>query len=263
MTQTTDARSRPASYVYGIVPAGVRLRLTRRGVGEAGELRTVSTERAAAIVSTVAEVPVPATRANLMAHSDVLQEAVEASTVLPMRFGFVMASDEAVHDDLLVAREPELERLLANMGDRVEMSLKVYYLEDPLLASIVTEDPTIAELRETTRRLPPEAGYYHRIRLGELIVAAIESRRRRDSSHVLERLGPLAVETVTETDLPERTVLKASLLIERRDVPAFQRLVADLARELCESMQFTCVGPLPPYNFVRFASAAAAPVATR
>ena len=259
----TDVRSPPATYVYGIVPVGAPLRLTKRGVGEQGKLRIVQSGRTAAIVSTADSVPVSTTRANLMAHSDVLQEAVEATTVLPMRFGFVMPSDEAVHDDLLVAREAELERLLEDMDDRVEMSLKVYYLEEPLLARIVAEDPAIAELRETTQRLPDEAGYYHRIRLGELVVAAIERRRLRDSAHILQRLGLLAVDTVTATELPERAVLKASLLVERRDVSAFQQEVSELAEELAETMQFASVGPLPPYNFVRFGSSAEPATTTR
>lgn len=259
----TDVHSAPATYVYGIVPADAQLRLASRGVGNRGELRTVRSERAAAIVSTVDSVPLPTTRANLMAHSDVLQEAVETSTVLPMRFGFVMSSDEAVHDDLLVARAAEIERLLDGMADRVEINVKVYYLEEPLLARIVAEDAAIAELRETAQRLPDEAGYYHRIRLGELTLAAIESRRRRDSAHVLERLGPLAADTATATELPERAVLKASFLVERRNVPAFQEAVSTLAEELSETMQFTLVGPVPPYNFVRFGSPADAAVATR
>jgi hypothetical protein len=259
MSQASRSRS---SYVYGIVPSGDVPSFEQRGVGEAGELRTVASGRIAAIVSTISAVPVRASRANLMAHSDVLQEAIATSTVLPMQFGFVMASDDAVREELLEPRQAELEGLLEDMAGRVEMGVKAYYLEDALLRGIVTENRTIAEIREATRRLPGDAGYYQRIRLGELIVSAITTKREHDASHLLRRLHALAVKRVTETEIPERMVLKAWFLVERGRVRAFQRLVAELAEENSHSMQLTCLGPLPPYNFVRLAPAGKAAVAT-
>jgi Gas vesicle synthesis protein GvpL/GvpF len=244
----------PSSYVYGIVPGDAPPAPSRGGVAEADELRTVAFERVAAIVSTVPTVPVKGTRANLMAHSDVLQEAVQASTVLPMRFGFVMADDDAVREQLLKPRHDELEGLLQKMAGRVEMGVKAYYLEDALLTSILSENRDIADLREATRKLPGEAGYYQRIRLGELIVSAIDRRRRRDSAQILRRLDELAVDHVLQEEIPERMVLKASVLVERQRAPALQQLIAELAEQHGRWMQFTCVGPLPPYSFVQLAA---------
>jgi hypothetical protein len=246
----SQASRSSSSYVYGIVPSDALPKLTRRGVADADDVRTVAVEGVAAIVSDLASAPVRASRANLMAHSDVLQEAIQASTVLPMRFGFVMANDDAVREELLRARFNELERLLREMAGRVELSVKAYYLEDALLTSILKENRAIADLRDATRRLPGDAGYYQRIRLGELIASGVEHRGRLDSAQILLRLDQLAVESVPETEIPERMVLKASFLVARERVPALQRLVAELADQYSGSLHFTCLGPLPPYSFV-------------
>src|SRR5919108_4280719 len=253
----TEPSGSPATDVYGIVPSEATATPSGPGV-EGGKLRTVACGPVAAIVSSVSTHPVGARPGNLRAHSDVLQEAIQGSTPLPMRFGFVMDDDDAVRLQLLEARRPELESLLEEMSGRVEMSVKVYFLEDALLRSIVKENRAIAELREATRRLPGHAGYYKRIELGELILEAIERRRRNDASRIHARLDQVAIESVSESDVPDRMVLKAALLVERQRIPALRECVAKLAEERADSMQFTCVGPLPPYSFVEFAPRAQA-----
>ena len=46
-----------------------------------------------------------------------------------------------------------------------------------MLREILEGDPEIAGLREKIRSLPEDATYYHRVRLGELVVQALEDRR--------------------------------------------------------------------------------------
>jgi hypothetical protein len=251
-----------ATYVYAVVPSDARPNVTQRGVDEADRVRTIVSGPVAALVSDVKAVPVPAERANLVAHSDVLQDAVQTSTVLPMRFGIVMPSDDAVRDDLLDARRAELEHLLSEVAGRAEMSVKAYYVEDALLASILTENPSIAQLRDETRRLPGDGGYYQRIRLGERIASAIDNRRARDSHQILDQLAPLAVRSVRDTPTAEQMLLKASFLVARDRIPEFRRLVGSLAERASPLIHFTCLGPLPPYSFVRFDAGSRALAAT-
>ena len=247
--------SRP-TYVYGVVRSASIPELERQGLDGAA-VRTVAFEHVAALVRTSESVPVKATRASLLAHTEVLQHAMEHSTVLPIRFGFVMDDDDAVRD-FLHERYTELHDLLVKFDGRVELNVKAYYVEEALLREIVSENAAIADLREVTRKLPGDAGYYQRIRLGEMIAAAMRAKRVEDAALIVGRLGRLAVSSEQEADVPERTVLKAAFLVERHRAPAFQDAVAQLASELSARMQFKCVGPLPPYSFVSFSPAAEA-----
>jgi hypothetical protein len=236
------------TYVYGIT-FDADPRLPERGVAGAA-VRTLDGEGLCALVATIADEPVEANRANLMAHTEVLQEVLRAGDVVPMRFGIVLADDAAVRSELLERRRDDVRALLDEVEGRVELSLSAYYVEDAVLAEIVTTTPAIARLRESIRSLPDAATYYERIRLGEMVAAELRRRRAADAALLRERLAPLAVATQEGEDLPERTVLRASFLVPREDVQKFRDEVDALAGESAERMTLKLVGPLPPFSFV-------------
>ena len=240
-----------STYVYAI---------TRRsdvpvadGLGRA-PTRTVESDEITAIVSSMHELPVKPTRANLAAHHEVIDRAAGHATVLPMRFGFVMTNDDAVANELLGRHRDELLEQLARFDGHVELGLKVYYREDSLLRDVVREDQAITRLRELTQRLSPQAGYYQRIRLGELVVEAIDRRCREHASQLWRALEPLASAVVSDDERLDRVVLKAAFLVERVRVPEFEQRVEALARRNPDALHFKLVGPVPPYSFVNLAS---------
>ena len=150
----------------------------------------------------------------------------------------------------LAARRDELAGLLGEVEGRGEHRLTAYYDQDLVLAEIVADDPEVARLRKETQGVSPDAGYYMRIRLGELVLEAMRRKRTHDEAHVLDRLRPLAGAFTRQEELPEAVVLKASFLVERGREEEFDRAVQELAREADGRMRFKRVGPLPPYSFV-------------
>ena len=244
-------QSAHGTYVYGVVRPTHVGRISTVGVGEpGGDVEAVVFEDIAALVSRPPAVPVKASRRNLMTHSRVLQEAMERSTVLPIRFGVVMPSDDAVREELLEARYAELRQLLDDVEGHVEFDVKAFYREDVVLGEIVREDAQVARLRDATMNLSAEAAYYQRIALGERIANALAAKRETDADRIVRSLTRLAVATRSESDLPERMVVKAAFLVERAQVGGFDAAVERLAGTLGGRMQFKSVGPLPPYNFV-------------
>src|ERR687883_1618233 len=111
--------------VYGIVPAETPLDGVPAGIGGAQVGRVVSGELAA-LVSPVEGEELRATRRDLLSHSAVLERAIAAGPVLPLRFGIVLRDDDAVTQELLEPRRDELtallrrfERLLGPRGEAV------------------------------------------------------------------------------------------------------------------------------------------------
>ena len=236
------------TYVYGLTNRGAAAP-RRLGIEDA-DTRVVEGDRLGALVATIATSSVDAVRGNLMTHSDVLQEAIERGSVVPMRFGTVFESDDAVLKDLLEARQTELADVLDRVRDKVELTLKAYYVQEAVLAEVVADDPAIVRLQRSTRELPGDAGYYERIRLGELVAAAVERLRARDAAVLLATLRPLAVAEQESAELPEWMVTKASFLVERDAVEDVSARVDDLAHQQAGRMKLALVGPLPPYSFV-------------
>jgi hypothetical protein len=236
------------TYVYGITTERDPPRLERGVAGSS--VRTLSEDGLCAIVATVPDGLLEANRANLMAHSNVLQEVLQDGAVVPMRFGIVLSDDAAVRSELLAGRRDDLLSLLDAVQGKVELSLSVYYIEDAILGEIVATTPAIARLQASIRSLPDAAAYYQRIRLGELVAEELARRRVADATALVSRFVPLAVAIQEARDLPERTVLRASFLVPREGVDRFRDAVDAAAHDLVGRMLFKLVGPLPPFSFV-------------
>jgi hypothetical protein len=234
-------------YVYGVVGAEVS---APDGTGiDAIPLRLIRADGVSAIVSDVPDEAPAFGRAALTAHSDVLEAALASATVLPMRFGVIMGGDAAVREELLDPHRDELLAQLDRLSGRVELSLRATYEEAPLLREILVEEPQIRDMQAATRSTGG-GGYLERMRLGEMIAAAVEMRRRRDAEAIMSVLAPLAEDYRLAEPRHERMALSASFLIARDGIAKFDAAVDDVGRSQKHRMRMRYTGPLPPHSFV-------------
>jgi hypothetical protein len=244
-------KTKPAKYVYGVVRAddkGPRA----RGIGRK-QVRIIRADGLGALTSDVPPGDLEAGRNELLAHSRVLERALEQGTVLPMRFGVVMPSESAVREQLLEPHRGELEAQLEEMEGKFEVNLKAIYEERALLTEVLRERPEIAKLREELRGQPEDATHFERIRLGEMIAGAVNEKRDLDADQILQRLAPHIVAAEVGDPVHERMALNASFLIDRSARKAFDQEVDRIAAEQGERMRFKYTGPLAPHSFVELA----------
>jgi hypothetical protein len=239
--------SQDAIYVYGIVAAADAASISRTGVAKA-PVRTICEDGLAAVVSDLAGGALAAAR-EVRAHWRVVEALSERTTVLPIRFGTVLDDDDAVRGQVLEPNADRLKALLEYLRDRVQLAVKGSHVEDRLLNDIVVASPTIAALRARLRRLPENAGYYERIRLGELVAAEVERRREEDAARALARLEPLAVATRSEGLGTPDAAFNLAFLVDRARVDEFSAAVTVLIGELGDHIDVRYVGPLAPYSF--------------
>src|SRR4051794_311874 len=186
------ASAKSAKYVYGVVRADGRSRPRAKGIGEK-QIKIVDADGLGALTSDVPPGDLEAGREELMAHSRVLERAIEQGAVLAMQFGVVMPDESAVREQLLDPHRGELEAQLEEMEDKFEVNLKAIYDERALLSEVIDEQPEVAKLREAMQGQPEEATHFERIRLGELVAGAVDEKRDRDADEILRRLANLAV----------------------------------------------------------------------
>ena len=230
-------------YLYGITrPREIGNRLTGDGVF------LVTADDRATIVSELEDGPVEATRRNLLAHADVVEQLHEDGVVLPARFGHVLDSREEALELLDV---PEVEQLLERHERTCELTLKGTY-EESVLAEIAAP---LQPLRQVYRTVPSiDAG----IALGEAVGQQLNERRARDESAVLDDLRPLILDFVWSEPAGELAAFDLAVLIDRDQVGAIEKRLEGLAERLSPPLHFKLVGPLPPYSFVRLAMPAVA-----
>jgi hypothetical protein len=240
-----------AQYVYGIVEASST---SPRGRGIAGApLRLVIGEDAAALVSELRTDRVRLGREEVLVHARVLERALNRGPVLPMRFGVVMSGPDEVRSRLLDEHGTELRAQLADLEGKVEIRIRATYDEQSLLREVVIDHPEIASLRATVQRRSENASYYERIRLGELVAAAIERRREHDAQAIAGSLAGAAIAVEAAEPAHERVVLQASFLVERARLNEFNATLDHVAEGYGGQIRFKYTGPLPPHSFVELA----------
>ena len=228
----------PSTYVYGVGRATVAAP-SGRGLADA-PLDVVRHGELAAIVSAIPSAKVRARRQDLMRHTDVLQAAFDRDTVVPMRFGTVFPSGEELVAELLEPRHDDLVALLRRFGGLAELTVRAFFLEEPVLAEIVREDRQVARLR----------GGGDRLRLGEAVANALASKREREADSIVSRLLRHAHDVVVEERQAELEVLRAAFLVRRNAIGKFDATMNEIARERDGVVRFKYTGPLPPHHFV-------------
>lgn len=246
-----EPQALPGKYMYCLIRCPEPRQFTNLGIGERGDtVHTVHFMDLAAVVSNSPIVEYESSRRNMMAHTVVLEEVMREFTILPVRFGTVAPSTEAPVEKVLKRRFGELQGLLREMEGRVELGIKAFWYEGGIFPEIVEESPPIRRLRDGLAGRRPEETYYERIRLGEIIEAALWKKRDVDAERILAYLRPLAHQTQVNKVVTDRMVLNAAFLVETARQPDFDAAVKRLDEEMGKRLIFKYVGPVPPYNFV-------------
>jgi hypothetical protein len=238
-----------ARYVYGVVPAHVAGNLDGTGIGDK-PLDVVELDELGALTSEVPGEFLEAGREELLAHAGALERAFEHGVVLPMTFGIVMDSEEAVRTELLSPHREELAAQLAELDGKVEIKIKGIYQEAPILREILAENREVAQLKETIAHEPEDATYPERIRLGELVAESLEAKREADSEAISSRLAGHALEVDQAEAMHERMAVNCSFLVDRSNLEAFDAALEEIAAAEEERIRFSYTGPLPPHSFV-------------
>lgn len=240
-----------AKYVYGVVASTGRAPRDR-GIGGA-PLTLVRGDGVAALVSDVAGSPV-LDREAISAHERVLERAMTSGTVLPMRFGIVMDGESDVRDELLNAHGERLRAQLLELAGAVQLQVRAVYEEQTVLREVLSDDPELRALRDSIQGLAEAATRHARIRLGELVAAALDHKRSVDAEAILAALTPLSQRVSASQPEHERIVMHASFLVAREGVSRFDAALEEIGRSQVGRIRLKLTGPLPPHSFVSLES---------
>src|SRR2546423_2799577 len=124
-------------YVYGILPGDVELADDIRGVGDR-EVKLLQTDALAALVSEADLIGPIGTPEDLQVHQEILDSVAAATPVLPLRFGAVLTSEDAVIEELLEAHHDEFVSALEELEGRAEFMVRGRYVESAILEEILS-----------------------------------------------------------------------------------------------------------------------------
>lgn len=240
-----------AVYIYGILPGDIELEPGVVGVGDPpAEVRLVRLDGLAALVSDVDMARPLGRPEDLFAHEELLDSIVTEAPVLPMRFGAVVSSDDAVADELLAEHYDEFAAALRQLEGHVEYIIRGRYAEDAILGEVLGEDPRAARLSDQLKGADPDATRNQRIELGEIISNAVTAKRDQDTRALADTLNGHVVASVVRPPSHELDAVYVAVLVQEDAAQGFEQAVRQRGRDWEGRVELQLFGPVAAYDFV-------------
>jgi hypothetical protein len=254
-------------YLYCFTRSGAGRQIKAAGVDGHGTVTALDTGRAAAVFSTVrldefggeavaskAQDPqwlIP----RACEHERVIEEVMQTAPALPVRFGTIFSSSEAL-ERFLAKQGPALARILDRLSDKEEWAVKGFVDLALLKEWLRVADPVLAEGR---RRLPesPGAHYFRQKRLDAQVEEAVKfwscgaaDLVRASLASFASDARPLRLQARSVTGRGAEMIFNMAYLLLRDDIDRFRdRVSAAGAAYTEQGLTLELSGPWPPYNF--------------
>jgi hypothetical protein len=245
----TGTEQKTGCYVYGIVPADVELTEDTRGIKDS----TIELVRSGDLAALVSEVDISGplgTPDDLEAHEEILDSTATASPVLPLRFGAVLASQDAVVEELLQPHHDEFTQALRELDGRVQYVVRGRYVERAILSEILSGNREAAELRERIRDGDPDATRDERIQLGEIINNAVAAKREEDTRALLSAMEEHCVASFVREPSHELDAVSVAFLVEASKGNELEDAAEELEEDWDGRVELRVSGPMAPWDFV-------------
>jgi hypothetical protein len=211
--KAADGQQQQGIFVYGILPADIEVAAGTPGIGKhPGLLRDVRCDGLAALISEVDTSGQLGSPDDLRAHREILDATAAEVPVLPLRFGTVLASEDAVVKDLLAAHHDEFTAALDQLEGRTEFQVKGRYVKDA-----VHGDATAS--------------------------------REEDARALRRAMEGLCVASVGREPAHELDAVHVAFLVPVGQEPEVERVIEDLAREWEGRIDVQLLGPMAAYDF--------------
>ncbi len=245
-----DTATKEGKYIYCIINSDQPQSFGPLGIGGRGdEVYTICFDDIAALVSNAPIKKYRISRENSLTHEKAIETVMAEHTVLPVRFATVTEDEEKVMK-ILEAEYERFKELLNQMKDKTELGVKAIFKEDVVYKDILEKYKDIKVLKEEITALPPEKTYHQRMKIGEMVEAALQQEKQIVEEDILNTLSPLAVEVKTDNPYGELMIINAAFLVEKEKEAEFDHQVQELSNKYGEKVNFKFVGTLPPFNFV-------------
>ncbi|MBI2989093.1 MAG: GvpL/GvpF family gas vesicle protein [Deltaproteobacteria bacterium] len=243
-------------YFYGIVRTegdknlGPTCLPSHRQVGlRRAQVYTIGFKNIAALVSDHPLTRIKPLRDSLAFHHQVIKEAIQDFTIIPMAFGHIVRSAREIRR-LLEVNYPEIDEELNRLCNKVEMGLKILWDVDNIFEYFVNRDKELRDFRDTIfgRSRQPTQG--EKIELGRLFENRLNRERERHAERVLKVLSIYTLDGKVNPPTHEKMVMNGVFLVEKGKEVLFEERVHRVAALFDGNFTFDYSGPWAPYNFI-------------
>ncbi len=241
--------------IYGFIQGDEPCRLGAIGI-DGREVYTLTFEGIAALVSRLplegfASMPKETLLRNLTVYQSVLEQVMNESPVIPVKFGSLIDGDEAVIR-ILKRGKDQIAQSLKEMDNRIELDVVALWSD---LNSVLTEIGQTEEIKE----LKEEAGSKSKgeilkmqIKTGKRVKAMLDEKRESLKAEIMVPLREIAENQCIHSLMDDSMIMNTAFLVQRENAPRLEEIVQGLDRRYEGRMTFRIIGPLPAHSFLTF-----------
>jgi len=235
-------------YLYGIFPAPGPQGLALQGLDQ----QPVSSQAIDGFIFLYSEAEQDrylASRKNLLGHEKVLEQAMQAGyrTLLPLQFGLIIDSWDAVSQQLTQPYATQLHRLFEKLDGKREVGIKIFWTQDVELQALMAENQALQAQRSSLEGKNLRMDEV--VAIGQAIEQAMEHRQQTIINAFRHSLNPLATEVVENETLTDSMIYNAAYLISWNQELEFSQRVELLDQQFDQRLKIRYNNWTAPYNF--------------
>lgn len=257
-------------YIYGVIDGGQGEQFPLDGVvrfatglGEAVETPQCDIDREQAhtiswrdISAVVADAPVVDYLAMpkgdlarlLVRHQQVIERVMARHTILPFRLGTVADNDEQVRQILARGHRTITDTLQKAQG-AVEIDVTATIGDFSSFLRHVADMAEIGQLKRSLSHMHAGVTVEDQMKVGMLVERHASEKKQEMSTEIHWALNHLAEDCKDHDLMDDKMVLNSAFFVRRDRQGEFDNQVEQLNAQFDDSLDFRCVGPLPPYSF--------------
>jgi hypothetical protein len=241
-------------YIYGMIHTSEPQEFGAIGVGnEATQVQTLVLRDVAAVVSrsplaiydSLAKEKIVK---DLVTHQFVLEQVMQRFTVIPVKFGTMVETE----DDVLSFLEKG-HALLSNELDKnaakIELDLVAHWELPKILPTLSLGNDQIQKKQRDIALAGDHVSIEEKIALGQLIEHALIAKKADYQQKILQTFNTITIDTCLHDLADEQMIFNGAFLLAKKDEESFYQRLNTLDQTLENTIQFRVVGPLPPYSF--------------
>jgi len=216
-----------------------------------GSLSSVSYATITAVVSEINGNHLIADQSNAVEYARIIEALAQQFTLLPMRFGSMMETNDAI-TKMMERNCLEIQQNLQKVDNKVEYGLKIFCdsgkLREKIKASY--ELNTQSSIKTTSQIINSIYRDYvdkklAEHRLEDLLLTFVDSV----IAGITGSLNRLKAICKFRKMITETTIIDAVFLLDKKNERSLVHLIDDFKNQFNE-LDFVLTGPWPPYNFV-------------
>jgi Gas vesicle synthesis protein GvpL/GvpF/DnaJ domain len=242
-------------YIYGIIKTSGPQEFGEIGIGNeaASNVRTIGFKDLAAVVSnsplmaydSLAKEKVVK---DLVTHQFVIEKVMQSFTILPVKFGTMVETE----DEVIKFLEKGYVLLSNELGKRegkIELDVVAWWELPKILAAISRRNSQVQELQQKLALKGEKVSIEDKVMLGQCIEQALKAEKASYHQLILQTLQQETEDVCLHDLANDEMIFNAAFLLEKKNDEVFNKAVNSLDQKLENTVNFRVVGPLPPYSF--------------